>query len=221
MTDDDLSVIVVDSDRDARELYRQSLVSGGIRVHEAIDGRDALAQVYSVRPDAIVLDARLPFIDGLQLCALLRSDATTASLRIIAVTSDATPEHVFRLRNCGADAVFVKPVPVDELRQAILDRRVLTPTDGRGPAPRAAVSVRPSRTRALAKAKSHERYVSTNPPQAPPHLRCPQCDSILQYERSHIGGVSERHPEQWDYYVCAVHGTFQYRHRTRKLRAAS
>jgi hypothetical protein len=42
---------------------------------------------------------------------------------------------------------------------------------------------------------------------------------VLQYDCSHVGGVSARHPEQWDYFLCAKHGAFQYRHRTRKLRA--
>lgn len=43
----------------------------------------------------------------------------------------------------------------------------------------------------------------------------------LQYERSHIGGVSHVHAEQWDDYECAACGTFQYRQRTRKLRRVS
>jgi hypothetical protein len=38
------------------------------------------------------------------------------------------------------------------------------------------------------------------------------------YEHSHVGGVSQRHPEQWDYYRCSACGRFQYRQRTRKLR---
>jgi hypothetical protein len=45
---------------------------------------------------------------------------------------------------------------------------------------------------------------------------------MLTYERSHIGGVSERNSEQWDYYECPSGcGTFQYRQRTRKLRRVS
>lgn len=216
----DVSVIVVDPDQDEREIYRQSLISSGIQVHEAIDGRDALAQVYSLHPDAVVVDARLPFIDGLQLCTLLRSDATTASMRIIAITSDGTPEHVSRFHERGADAVFIKPVPVDQLARAVRERH-LPSLEPVGVLAHTIAPPAHTATRTMAKAKAHERYVSTNPPQPPPHLRCPQCDSVLHYERSHIGGVSDRHPEQWDYFVCATHGAFQYRHRTRKLRVAS
>jgi hypothetical protein len=67
--------------------------------------------------------------------------------------------------------------------------------------------------------RAHIRHQTTEPPVAPPALVCPQCDQLLRYQRSHIGGVSARHVEQWDYYECSGGcGTFQYRQRTRKLR---
>jgi hypothetical protein len=54
---------------------------------------------------------------------------------------------------------------------------------------------------------------------AAPALVCPSCDRPLRYRRSHIGGVSERLSEQWDYFDCVQGcGTFQYRQRTRKVR---
>ena len=67
--------------------------------------------------------------------------------------------------------------------------------------------------------RAHARFETTAPPLTPPELRCPMCDRPLTYTRSHVGGVSDRHPEQWDYFTCSSScGTFQYRHRTRKLR---
>ena len=206
-------VLVVDADADAREMYRQVLAVYGWTVHEAADGRDALVQVYRVRPHTILLDARLPYIDGQQLCALLRGDRATASLRIVATVSDGSPENVRRFRDRGADDVFLKPVSVDVLASALRAGHIA--------AADAAVAelapVVPSRP--MAKVRAHGRYVSTKPPQSPPNLRCPHCDSVLQYDCSHVGGVSARHPEQWDYFLCPKHGAFQYRHRTRKLRA--
>jgi len=63
---------------------------------------------------------------------------------------------------------------------------------------------------------------TTTPPNSPPDLRCPLCDQTLQYRTSHVGGVSERHREQWDYFECPNGcGDFQYRQRTRKLRNVS
>jgi CheY-like chemotaxis protein len=212
-----LDVLVVDPDGEVRHRCRASLSTAGLRVYESADGRDALAQVYSIKPHAIVLAAELPFIDGLELSSLLRREASTASIRIIGITSDDSPDHLRRFRDLGANVIFLKPVPFDELATAV---RADTPAplhaasyDGdtaRLPAPRH-----------MAKARLHERYLSKTPPERPPHLRCPTCDAVLQYEYSQIGGVNENHPEQWDYFVCQRHGSFQYRHRTRRLRPAS
>jgi CheY-like chemotaxis protein len=214
--DDILTVLVADADPDARAAYRGELIAAGLRVFDATDGRDALVQLYSQRPHAVVADARLPYIDGLQLCALLRDDPAMAGIRIVVVTGDGTPDRVQRIRGRGADAVIVKPIPVDALASAVCQRNGdgRLPGNGRGDG---LGTVRPARR--VAKVRARERYVTQHPPAMPPQLRCPACDAELQYDRSHVGGVSDRHPEQWDYFVCATHGTFQYRQRTRRLRA--
>jgi hypothetical protein len=75
---------------------------------------------------------------------------------------------------------------------------------------------------AKALSRTFHRHDTTKPPTAPPDLVCPVCDRRLVYQRSHIGGVSERHAEQWDDYEClAGCGVFQYRQRTRTLRKVS
>jgi hypothetical protein len=67
--------------------------------------------------------------------------------------------------------------------------------------------------------KSFSRFATTVPPVSPPGLVCPSRDHTLTYGESYVGGVSDRHPEQWDHYTCPGScGAFQYRHRTRKLR---
>ena len=58
--------------------------------------------------------------------------------------------------------------------------------------------------------KAHHRGDTTNPPITPPRLVCPSCDRPLAYRRSHIGGVSSKHTEQWDYFECESGcGTYQ------------
>jgi hypothetical protein len=66
--------------------------------------------------------------------------------------------------------------------------------------------------------RAHSRFATTSPSVAPPTLRCPSCDRPLVYEQSYLGGVSDRHAEQWDYFTCSTCGMFQYRQRTRKIR---
>jgi len=77
---------------------------------------------------------------------------------------------------------------------------------------------RPGDNKRRALAKVHQRCATTTPPASPPSLMCPSCDRPLVYEQSHIGGVSAKHPEQWDDFNCPSCGKFEYRHRTRKLR---
>jgi hypothetical protein len=64
------------------------------------------------------------------------------------------------------------------------------------------------------------RFVTTVPAMAPPALRCPQCDRMLHFKQSRIGGVNHTGREQWDEFQCAACSTgFEYRHRTRKLKS--
>ena len=216
---DDLprTVLVVDADPDAREMYCEALASQGLEVVSAADGREGLVRLHQAKPDAIVVDSRLPFIDGAQFCALVRRDPATAGLCMVTITSDTAPDRVARIRASGADVVLTKPVSLEVLAAAVLRHAAEQkdePAETRPAEPAATL-------RRIPKVRARERYVTDRPPLAPRQLRCPLCDCDLQYDRSHIGGVSDRHPEQWDSFVCAKHGVFQYRHRTRKLRRLS
>jgi hypothetical protein len=68
---------------------------------------------------------------------------------------------------------------------------------------------------------AHQRVITTTPSIPTPDLWCPRCDRPLDYQRSFVGGVSQRQLEQWDEFECPSKcGVFEYRHRTRKLRRA-
>jgi two-component system chemotaxis response regulator CheY len=185
-------LLVADADGETRSLYRQSLWLAGCYVVDAADGRDAFVKALVHPPTVVIIETRLPTFDGRALCELLRRDSTTRAVLILVVTTETRPAELGRARAAGADAVLVKPVTPDALLHEI--QRLLT------------------RSRNLhSESATHRAH--------PPELLCPSCDRALTYEHSHIGGVSNRHPEQWDYYVCSAScGTFQYRQRTRKLR---
>jgi DNA-binding response OmpR family regulator len=225
-------ILLVDRDDDTREMYAEFLKSVGAETVEAADGRDGLAQALSRNPDAIVTDTRLPGIDGYELCALLRRDRAARMTPIIVVTGDCYEADISRARAAGADSVLVKPclpqVLFTEIRAAVQRARELraaaSPLPASDDPPRASTDVRTYGRRVQAKALSRtfRRHDTTKPPTAPPDLVCPACDRRLVYQRSHIGGVSERHAEQWDDYECLGGcGIFQYRQRTRTLRKVS
>jgi two-component system, cell cycle response regulator DivK len=226
--------LLVDRDPDTRKVYAEFLnMSAGCDILEAEDGREALAKAISRHPDVVITETRLPGLSGFDLCALLRRDSSTSTIPVIFVTGDAFEADVKRAERAGADAVLTKPCLPEQLLKEI--RRVLQHSRelrARGAEAREQVHKQLTRSEELIErshanlfkrrvilSRAHHRRDTTEPPTAPPALICPNCDQPLKYLRSHVGGVSARHAEQWDYYECAAGcGTFQYRERTRKLR---
>ena len=210
-------VLIADADDETRSLYRESLRLAGCDVVDAADGRDALVKALSHRPTLVITETRLPMFDGYALCEVLRRDSMTSGVPILVVTTETQPTELDRARAAGADVVLTKPVPLDALLKEI--QRLLQQPQRPNESGKAA-HVSPEHHRATL-VKAHPRFDTTTPPATPPDLVCPSCDTALVYEHSHVGGVSSRHPEQWDDYTCpASCGMFVYRHRTRKLRRA-
>ena len=84
----DRLALLVDRDQDTRHMYAEHLKLGNWRVDEAGDGREALAKAIALRPDVIVTETRLPGIDGVSLCDLLRRDLATSTIPIVVVTGE-------------------------------------------------------------------------------------------------------------------------------------
>jgi CheY-like chemotaxis protein len=213
-------ILIADADDDARSLVREALGVAGCDVVEASDGREALTEALVREPALVISELRLPLIDGYALCEILRRDRTTATVPILIVTTEERSGEVERARQAGADAVLVKPTTPETLLNEIrrLMARSASPTTAAQFSEPSTVLTRAEEPRRKPLAKAHARSTTTTPPASPPELTCPSCDCALRYERSHIGGVSRNHPEQWDEFVCPDCGTFEYRHRTRKLR---
>jgi excisionase family DNA binding protein len=89
-------------------------------VDTASDGYEALMQVGAFRPDVLVLDIRMPRLDGFEVCRRLKARKETASIRILAVT--AYPEGQVRQRiiDCGADDFLEKPFAIETFRSRIM-----------------------------------------------------------------------------------------------------
>src|SRR6266550_5898081 len=117
--------LIVDRDADTRRLYAEYLRLAACVVEEAEDGREALAKAISHQPDVIITETRLPGMSGLELCDLLRSDASTRNIPIVIVTADAF--HVPGEQMPAADAVLFKPcLPESVLAEIyrLLDRSI-------------------------------------------------------------------------------------------------
>jgi two-component system chemotaxis response regulator CheY len=213
-------ILVVDPDEDTRTMYREWFQLNGCEMVEATDGRDGLTEAL-IRPPALVIsEIRLPFIDGCALCEILRRDPATRLVPILIVTSEARTAELTRAKIAGASAILLKPA-MPEKMLAETQRLLGGTPDSPDVTTQSAVDAdgAPPRTGQRRLSKSLARLSTTTPPLAPPTAICPSCDRRLTYQRSHVGGVNERQPEQWDWFVCPSScGTFEYRHRTRSLR---
>jgi DNA-binding response OmpR family regulator len=210
------AILLVEPDSDTRLMYRLSLKELAGDVEEAQDGAQALAKALTRPPDVVISELRMPRVDGFALCSLLRSDEQTRDSAIIIVTGHGATEAMQTVEARGADVVLMKPCSPETLASTV--RMLLLRHAHPASLPAAAV---PADARPAARAMSRAcvRGMTTTPPTAPPQLHCPHCDSALQYQHTQLGGVNDHFAERWDYFVCGRCGTFQYRHRTRKLRA--
>ena len=109
------TVLIVDDEPAMRQALEELLVGEGYALALARDGTEALRKAAELTPDLILLDAKMPDIDGFEVCRRLRADPSLADIPIIMVTSLA--DHDSRLRGfeVGADGFISKPVDDIEL----------------------------------------------------------------------------------------------------------
>jgi DNA-binding response OmpR family regulator len=89
--------------------WRSNLRLEGFEVVTARDGPDALAKAAAVRPDLVLLDVRMPGIDGYTICARIRADARLAAVPVLIVTANYAPVDRAAARRAGADDLLIKP----------------------------------------------------------------------------------------------------------------
>jgi two-component system OmpR family response regulator/two-component system alkaline phosphatase synthesis response regulator PhoP len=103
------TVLIVDDEPAILELVRFTLEDDRVRVLEASDGPAALELAHAERPALILLDVRMPHLDGIEVCRRLRADSTLGSTRIVMLT--AADQEADRARGlaAGADEYLSKP----------------------------------------------------------------------------------------------------------------
>ena len=105
-------MLVVDDERRYRELLDMNLSRRGYRVRQAVDGLGALNAVEAEEPDLVVLDLKLPDIDGYEVCRRIRA---FSRVPIIMLTARAEPKEKIRGLTAGADDYVTKPFSAEEL----------------------------------------------------------------------------------------------------------
>jgi signal transduction histidine kinase len=110
-------ILVVDDDKDIRQLLVDRLRAKGYEVHAEADGVQALEAVRAERYSGMMLDIGLPSIDGMEVLRQIRQ--TDQQLPIIMMTASGAKESAVRAIGVGAQAYLLKPFDVDELQQIV------------------------------------------------------------------------------------------------------
>jgi len=103
-------VLVIDDNAANRRLVQVLLRSRGYEVREAASALEAFAMLKEEPPSAILIDLRLPGMDGLTATRTLRADPATRDIPIVAVTSYAMKGDEEKAREAGCCAYVTKPI---------------------------------------------------------------------------------------------------------------
>ena len=114
-------ILCVEDDTVSLKLVRDVLQANGYETEEVTSGEEALARAAELKPDLIVMDIRLPGIDGLEATRRLKREPSTAEIPVIAVTAHAMPEDEARILAAGCQAYLSKPLRFAEFVSVVKD----------------------------------------------------------------------------------------------------
>jgi two-component system, cell cycle response regulator DivK len=112
-------VLVVEDNEKNMKLFRDVLVATGYQTLEATTGRQAVELAAEHMPDLVLMDIRLPDLDGVEALRRLRADERTASIPVLALTAQAMRGDCERFLAAGFDGYLSKPVDILELLGAV------------------------------------------------------------------------------------------------------
>lgn len=115
----DCKVLVVDDYDDAREMYAEYLEFLGYQVQTARDGQEAVQLAQQSHPDVILMDLSLPVVSGWEATRLLKQDARTRDIPVMALTGHVLPAHSEKAKEAGCDDFVSKPALPDTVADKI------------------------------------------------------------------------------------------------------
>jgi DNA-binding response OmpR family regulator len=112
-------LLLVDDDRAFAEALHAALTVAGYEVRDAFTGAEALEGAARARPDAILLDVRMPGLDGYEVCQILKRHPATQAIPVVFVTAVDDPALHRRACDAGGTACLMKPFSIERLTAVI------------------------------------------------------------------------------------------------------
>jgi two-component system alkaline phosphatase synthesis response regulator PhoP/two-component system response regulator VicR len=123
-----VKILVCDDERHIVRLIQVNLERQGWEVVTAYDGKEGLEKIRSEKPNLVVLDVMMPYMDGFEVLKSLRREPDTEGLPVIMLTAKAQDKDVFEGYHYGADMYLTKPFNPMELVTFV--KRIIANQDG-------------------------------------------------------------------------------------------
>jgi excisionase family DNA binding protein len=122
LTHDLPTIMIVDDEIDILEMLEALMKSDdeGMHVIKAQSGVEALLMIGESKPDLLILDIKLPGMNGYDVCQRLKASPNTQNIQIVAISGDHNPEVRDRILHAGADLFFTKPLEIISFREQCL-----------------------------------------------------------------------------------------------------
>jgi len=110
-------ILIVDAEPAITRMIARAVQNAhpDFEVTEAHDGFRAGQIVATLKPDVVILDLKMPGMDGYEVCRLIKSQEATKHTEVIAMTAYSSPENFRRIQECGARICLAKPLDMDTL----------------------------------------------------------------------------------------------------------
>ncbi len=113
-------ILVVDDERDIVEIICELLDDHGYETITAFDGQEAIEKIKALRPDGLVLDIKMPAVDGIGVIKFLRESPDLASMPVVVLTATQfVPEVRERFKNLDVHTWMAKPFEPEDLVAAV------------------------------------------------------------------------------------------------------
>ncbi len=105
-----LKVLVVDDEPDVVEILSYNLSRENYLIYKAYNGSDGVRVAHEVHPDLVIMDIRMPGINGIEACRQMKQDVETKSIPVLFLTADADEYTTMNAIEAGGDHFITKPI---------------------------------------------------------------------------------------------------------------
>lgn len=119
-------IFIAEDEPDIRELIEFTLRYGGHEVHSVSNGEEALLEVKKYKPDLILLDVRMPVMDGIEVCKRIKADRDLKNIPVVFLSAKGQTNEINAGLGAGAVDYLLKPFAPEELNKRlreILERK--------------------------------------------------------------------------------------------------